>query len=190
MSGARRARAGEGGPAVNRAARCPGLRRPETPPSAPPEPPGARPAAEPGLRPGAERLPQRASPAQSLQLSGPVVRVLRAQRAPPACEHRLRAVSARAGRRMGCGLRVLRSARGTWLRRGRGSGRHRLPLAAPPRPGHPSSVFICWGGQLVTVSPPSLLLIHLQPIFGYLVVALKRHRLNQRLCSATLEVRV
>jgi hypothetical protein len=93
-----RARAGEeGGPAVNRAARCPGLRRPETPPSAPPEPPGARPAAAPGLRPGAERLPMRARPAQSLQLSGPVPRVLCAQRAPPACEHRLRAVSAGPG---------------------------------------------------------------------------------------------
>lgn len=39
----------------------------------------------------------------------------------------------RAGRRMGCGLRVLRSAWGTWLQRGRGSDRHRLPQAAPPR---------------------------------------------------------
>ncbi|KAM7317919.1 hypothetical protein ACRRTK_022656 [Alexandromys fortis] len=73
----------EGGPAVNRAARCPGLRRSETPPSAPPESPGARFAATRGLRPGAERLPQRARPAQSLQLSGPVPRVLGAQRVPP-----------------------------------------------------------------------------------------------------------
>lgn len=99
-----RARAGEeGGPAVNRAARCPGLRRPETPPSAPPEPPGARPAAAPGLR----------------------------------------------------------------------------------RPGILAQ-FSSAGGQLVAVSPPSLLLIHLRPIFGYLVMVLKWHRLNRRLCSAAL----
>lgn len=40
----------------------------------------------------------------------------------------------RAGRRMGCGLRVLRSARGRGSSGGRGSGRHRLPpQAAPPR---------------------------------------------------------
>lgn len=185
MSGARRARAGEeGGPAVNRAARCPGLRRPETPPSAPPEPPGARPAAAPGLRPGAERLPLRARPAQSLQLSGPVPRVLRAQRAPPALRAPAASGERRAGRRMGCGLRVLRSARGRGSSGGRGSGRHRLP------PGRPApgilAQFSSAGGQLVAISPPSLPLIHLRPIFGYsVVVVLKWHRLNRSLCCAS-----
>lgn len=42
----------------------------------------------------------------------------------------------------------------------------------------------------MAVSSPSLLLIHLQIVFGYLLMALKWHRLNRRLCSATLEVRV
>lgn len=133
----------EGGPAVNRAARCPGLRRPETPPSAPPEPPGARPAAAPGLRPGAERLPLRARPAQSLQLSGPVPRVLRAQRAPPACEHRLRAVSAGPGGGWAAGCASC-GARGDVAPEGD------VALVAtaspqPPRPGHPCSVSTCWG---------------------------------------------
>lgn len=195
MSGARRARAGEeGGPAVNRAARCPGLRRPETPPSAPPEPPGARPAAAPGLRPGAERLPLRARAAQSLQLPGPVPRVLRAQRAPPACEHRLRAVSAGPGGgwAAGCASCGARGDVGP-------AGDVALVATAfpprPPRPGHPCSVFLCWGSAGGCLSPPSLLLIHWRPICGYLVMVLKWHRLNRRLCSAALggvrvEVRV
>lgn len=186
MSGARRARAGEeGGPAVNRAARCPGLRRPETPPSAPPEPPGARPAAAPGLRPGAERLPLRARAAQSLQLPGPVPRVLRAQRAPPACEHRLRAVSAGPGGGWAAGCASC-GARGDVAPAGDVALVATAFPPRPPRPGHPCSVFLCWGSAGGCLSPPSLLLIHWRPICGYLVMVLKWHRLNRRLCSAAL----
>lgn len=135
----------EGGPAVNRAARCPGLRRSETPPSAPPESPGARFAATRRLRPGAERLPRRARPAQSLQLSGPV---------PPGSQ---RPASAPRRASTGCVRAVSAGPGGGWAagcascgaRGGRGSsGDVALTATAsprPPRPGHPSSVFICWG---------------------------------------------
>lgn len=84
---------------------------------------------------------------------------------------------------MGCGLRVLRSARG------RGSSGD-LALVATASPSRPAPGILAQfppaGGQLVAVSPPSLLLIHLRPIFGYLVAVLKWHRLNHRLCSAAL----
>lgn len=89
---------------------------------------------------------------------------------------------------MGCGLRVLRSARGTWLQRGRGSDRHRLPRAAPPRASFLSFhlLGVSWWLSLL---PASCSFIW-NPFSGTWLVALKWHRLNRRLCSATLGVRV